>query len=134
MLVHKDKKINTAQDLLWRNADQRGVIQYVDIQDQDPNNYFLMVDLGPMQNLVFAVDHIDIQDHVIFGVAGGDVIVQFSDALPWYAVRSNYTRLITTQQMAEHHAVDNKLMEELHKKLYPEEQNTKPDIPIGQYA
>jgi len=105
-----------------RNILARGVLAYQDILDQPRGKYFLVLSSDGMANHLFSVNEVVIEEHYIVAFDHeGNRVVAFSPSIPWYAVNRDYAEEITTEEMASRSAEDRKLMEDLEKKLYPED-------------
>lgn len=114
-----------------RNAAERGVIAYQDVLDQTPEKYLLLVDINPMQLLIFQVDSVEQEGEAIVAKrSNGDVAIAFSKLYPWYTVSNSLINLQEYGTVLRARAEDDKVMEELKKEIGPA---PGPELSIGQF-
>lgn len=114
-----------------RNAAKRGVIAYKDVLDQEPAKYLLLVDINPMQLLIFQVDKIVPEGEVISAYRDdGRTVISFSKIYPWYAVSNTEVNLQEYEAVMRARVDDDKVLSDLRKEIGPNE----PEVPMpGQY-
>jgi hypothetical protein len=119
-----------------RNAAKRGVIAYTDVLDQPTEKYLLLVDINPMQLLIFQVDQVTTEGETVIGKkSDGSTAVAFSKLYPWYTVSNDLVNLQEYEKIMRARAEDDKVLETLKKEIGPAEiENQFGGLSIGQYA
>jgi hypothetical protein len=116
-----------------RNAAKRGVIAYTDVLDQAPEKYLLLVDINPMQLLIFQVNDVVTEGETVIGKkADGSVAVAFSKLYPWYTVNNDLVNLREYEEIMRARAEDDQVLETLKKEIGPTP-GVEPELHIGQY-
>jgi hypothetical protein len=97
-----------------RNAAKRGVIAYADVLDQAPEKYLLLVDINPMQLLIFQVATVEQEgESIIAKKSNGDVAIAFSKLYPWYTVNNTLVNLREYEEIMRARAEDDKVLGDL---------------------
>jgi hypothetical protein len=119
-------------DIARRTVADRAVVSYVDYFDQPKGPLLLVMECG--QSVLFSIDSVAVDEKCTTGFLNGDLVVQFSSALPWYVLPVNYVDVRTVEKATEDRITDDKQLEEMHKKFHGCDKKDEAHIPIGQYA
>lgn len=123
-----ESEIKITEAVNFRTAPARTVVTYKDIKDLPYSYYLLFVEPSPMQSLLFPADVIDFEGKQVVARLKrdpddpGTVITRFSNLIPWYLVQRDVTEMVSTEDMHRRTAQDGKLMDALHKELYPDKE------------
>lgn len=116
-----------------RNAAKRGVIAYTDVLDQAREKLLLLVDINPMQLLIFQVDKVQQVDEVIVATrSDGTTAIAFSKLYPWYTVSNDLVNLQEYETVMRARAADDKILGDLRKEIGPTHEEDDRPMP-GQF-
>ena len=108
-----------------RSADSKGVISYLDVLDQEKSKYLLLVDINPVQLLIFNVDKITSDDKTVTGLRlredAYELVTQFSALYPWYIVNTDLIDVEMYSDSLKRRKKDEEALDALRKEIDPTE-------------
>ena len=116
---------------------KRTAVTYKDVCEQEPADFFLIVDAGPMSGpLMFNVDGVEVGEFVNRaylkrGFGKVEYIFDFSPHWPWYMPKLELTEALTHEEMMTRQKEDRDATKELYKKLYDGKEPEDPTNPLG---
>lgn len=129
-----------------KNGMDRSVLSYIDVALQPESKYYLVLDEGMGQKVLFRVDGVVVHEFAVdawrYGPGDDELVVTFSPQLPWRLINANIAYLQDSKTIFEREMTEQReahdLTKELRKRLMPPDENEKEEksgekFP-GQYA
>jgi hypothetical protein len=106
-----------------KNGLDRSVLSYIDVSLQPKTRFYLIVDEGMGQKALFAIDQLEVLEHVVTGYRDGppiQLVVKFSPHLPWRMINASEIYVQDSRTVYEREAVESRELHDMTKRLRKE--------------